>query len=74
MSRMSSRKQVVHESATFLKNSWAAISISLSKRTDDCPPWWCFEGTRESKCFSTLILVPASIPMVASFLSMTMSP
>ena len=30
-----SRKTSVALSATFLKNSWAAISISLSKRTDD---------------------------------------
>ena len=29
------RKTSVALSATFLKNSWAAISISLSKRTDD---------------------------------------
>jgi hypothetical protein len=34
-------------SPTFLKNSWAAISISLSKRRWDCPPRPCLLGTRD---------------------------
>ena len=68
------RNTSVALSATFLKNSWAAISINLSKRTDDCPPWWCLLGTSESKCLSTWILLPESSPSVASDLSMVIRP
>ncbi len=61
-------------SPTFLKNSWAAPSMSRSNLRWDWPPLPCLDGTRDWMLEIVSTCFPLSHPRVASLRSMAIRP